>query len=170
MEKLNKLFGQPNSCCCCSVTKSCPTLCDPMDCSPPGFPVHHHLSEIAQSCPLSRWCHPTISSSVTRFPSCHQSFPASGSFPMSWLFKWSGQNIRASASVLLMNIQDLFPLGLTGLISLQSKELSRVFSTTIWKHQFFGAQSSLWSNSHMTIWTFVGKVMSLLLIHRLGWL
>ena len=88
---------------------------------------------------MNWWRDPTISSSVSLFSFCLQSFITSGSFPMSWLFKWSGQNIRASASVLLMNIQDWFPFGLTGLISLLSKGFSRVFSsTTIWKHQFFG--------------------------------
>ena len=94
-------------------------------------------------CPLSRWCHPTISSSVFPFSSCPQSFPASGSFPMSQFFASGGQRIgiSVSASVLPMNIQDWFPLGLTGLISLLSKWLSRVFSnTTVQKHQFFGAQ------------------------------
>ena len=96
------------------------------------------------SCPLSWWCHPTISSSVISF-SCLQSFPASGSFQMSRFFTSSGQSIgvSASTSVLPMNIQDLFPLGLTGWISLQSKGLSRVFSTTVKKHQFFKAQLSL---------------------------
>ena len=103
----------------------------------------------------SQWCHPTISSSVALFSSCPQSFPASRSFPVSWLFALSGQSIGASAtvSVLPMNIQGWFPLGLTNLISLLSKRLSRVFSsTTIWKCQFFGAQPSLWSNSHNCIW------------------
>ena len=107
----------------------------------------------SNSCPLSRWCHPTISSSVIPFSSCLQSFPASGSFPISWLYASHGQSIgaSASASVLPMNwFQDWFPLGLTGLISLQSKGLSRVFSnTTVWKHQFFGVQSSLRSNSYI---------------------
>ena len=109
----------------------------------------------SNSCPLSRWCHPTISSSVVPFSSCLQSFPASGSFQMSQLFESSGQNIRASASstVLPMNIQDWFPLGSTGWISLQSKGLSKVFSnTTVQKHQFFGAQLSSKSNSHIHIW------------------
>ena len=109
----------------------------------------------SQSCPLSRWCHPTISSSVVPFSSWLQSFPASGSFLMSQFFASGGQSIgaSASASVLPMNIQDLFPLGLTSLISLQSKGLSRVFSnTTVQKHQFFGTQLSLWSNSHIHIW------------------
>ena len=101
----------------------------------------------SNSCPLSQWCHPIISPSVTRFSSCPQSFPASGSFPMSPLLASGGQSIgvSASASVLPMHIQGWFPLGLTGLISLQSKGLSRVFSSiTVWKHQFFGAQPSLW--------------------------
>ena len=95
------------------------------------------------SCPLSQWCHLTISSSVVPFSSCPQSFPASGSFQMSQLFTSGGQNIgvSASTSVLLMNTQDWFPLGWTGWISLQSKGLSRVFSnTTVQKHQFFCAQ------------------------------
>ena len=98
------------------------------------------------SCPLSQWCHPTISSSVVPFSSCRQSFPASGSFQMSQLFTSSGQSIRVSAStsVLPMNTQDWSPLGWTGWISLQSKGLSRVFSnTTDQKHQFFGTQLSL---------------------------
>ena len=93
------------------------------------------------------WCHSTISSSVAPFSSCPQSLPASGSFPMSWLFKSGGQSIGASvsASVLPMNIHSWFSLGLTGLISLQSNGLSRIFSsTTVWKHQFFGTQPSLW--------------------------
>ena len=109
----------------------------------------------SKSHPLSQWCHPTISSSVTPFSSCLQSFPASGSFPMSRLFISGGQSIgaSASASVLPMNIQDWFPLGMTGLISLKSKGLSRVFSSTkIQKHQFFGTQPSLWSNSHIHTW------------------
>ena len=100
----------------------------------------------SNSCPLSQWCHPTISSSVIPFFSCLQSFPASGFFPMSQFFALSGQSIgvSASASVLPMNIQAWFPLGLTGWISLQSKGLSRVFSnTTVQKHQFFSTQLSL---------------------------
>ena len=100
----------------------------------------------SNSCPLSRWCHPTISSSVTPFYSRLQSFPASGSFPVSQFFESGGQSIgvSASTSVLPMNIQDWFPLEWTGWISLQSKGLSRVFSnTTVQKHQFFGAQFSL---------------------------
>ena len=95
----------------------------------------------SNSCPLSRWCHPSISSSVIPFSSFPQSFPASGYFLMSWLFTSGSQSIgvSVSASVLPMNIQDWFPLRLTGLISLQSRELSRVFSnTTVQKHQFLG--------------------------------
>ena len=100
----------------------------------------------SNSCPSSRWCHPTISSSVIPFSSYLQSFPASGSFPVSQFFTSSGQSIgtSASASIAPMNIQDLFPLGWTGWISLQSKGLSRVFSnTTVQKHHFFGTQLSL---------------------------
>ena len=107
----------------------------------------------SNSCPLSQWCHPTISSSVVPFSSCLLSFPPSGSFLMSQLFTSGGQTIGSSGSVLPMNIQDWFPLGLTGLISLQSKGLSRVFSnTTVQKHHFFGDQPSLWSNSHIPTW------------------
>ena len=107
------------------------------------------------SCPLSWWCHPTISSSVIPFSSCPQSFPASGSFQMSQLFAWGGQSIgvSASASVLPMNTQGWSHSEWTGWISLQSKGLSRVFSnTTVQKHQFFCAQLSFWSNSHIDTW------------------
>ena len=106
----------------------------------------------SNSCPLSRWCHPTISSPVIPFSSCHQPFPASRSFPTSQLFASGGQSIgvSASTSVLPMNIQGWFPLGWTGWISLQSKGLSRVFSNK--KHQFFSTQPSLWSNSHICTW------------------
>ena len=106
----------------------------------------------SNSCPLSRWCHPTISSSVTSFSSCPQPFLASGSFPVSRLFVPGGQRIGASvsASVHPMNIHSWFPLGLTGFICLQSKGLSRVFSsTTIQNHQFFKAQPSSWPSSHI---------------------
>ena len=109
----------------------------------------------SNSCPLSQWCHPTFSSSVIPFSTCFHLFPASGSFLMSQVFASGGQSsgASASASVFPMNIQDWFPLGLTGLISLKSKELSRVFSNTIvQKHQFFGAQLFLWSNSHIHTW------------------
>ena len=111
-------------CCCCSVTKLCLTLCDPTDCRIPGFPALHHLPELAQAhVHWVWWCHPTILSSVIPFFSCLQSFPASGSFLMNRLFASGGQSIRASASVLPRSIQGWFPLGLTGLISLQSKGL-----------------------------------------------
>ena len=109
----------------------------------------------SNSCPSSRWCHSTTSSSIVPFSSCLQSFSASGSFPMSRFFAAGGQiiGVSASISVLPMNIHDWFPLGWTGWISLQSKGLSRVFSnTTVQKHQFFGAQLSLESISHIHMW------------------
>ena len=109
----------------------------------------------SSSCPLGQWCHPTISSSVITFSSCLQSFPASGSFPMSQFFASGGQSIgvSASTSVLPTNIQDGFPLGWTGLNSLQFKGLLKVFSnTTIQKHQFFGTHLSLWPSSHIHTW------------------
>ena len=132
------------------VAQSCPTLCDPMNCSTPVLPVHHQLLEYTQT--HVHWVSDAIQPShpLSIHFSRLQSFPASGSFPMSQLFTSGGAS--ASASVLLMNIQSWFPLWLTGLIPLQSKGLLRVFSsTTIWKHQFFGAQPSLWSNSHICI-------------------
>jgi len=139
-----------------SVTQSCPTLCDPMDYSMPGFPCPSPTPRAcSNSCPSSRWCHPTISFSVIPFSSYLPSFPASGSFPGSQFFTSGDHSIGASASTLVlpMNIQDWFPLGLTGWISLQSKGLSRVFSnTTVQKPQFFGAQLTLWSNSHIHTW------------------
>ena len=122
------------------VRPPCPSLT-------PG--VHPH------TCPLCRWCHPTISSSVVPFSSCLQCFPASGSFQMSQLFASVSQSIgvSASTSVLLMKTQDWFPLGWTGWISLQSKGLSKIFSnTTVQKHQFIGAQLSLAFNSHIHTW------------------
>ena len=109
----------------------------------------------SNSCPLSWWCHPIISSSFVPFSSCLQSFPASGSFSMSQFFESGCQSIGASvtASVLPMNIQDWFPLGWTGLTSLQSKGLFESSpNTTVQKHQFFGTQLSLWSNSHIHTW------------------
>ena len=145
-------LNKTQHCCChhCSVTKSCPTL------------QTHGLQHTRLPCPLlslrvclklcssNRWCYLTISSFTALFSSCPQSFPASESFPMSWLFASGGQSIGASisASVLPINIQGWFLLTLTDLNFLQSKGLSRVFSsTTIQKHQFFGAQPSFWSNS-----------------------
>ena len=107
------------------------------------------------SCPLSWWCHPTISSSFIPFSFCPQPFPASGSFPMSQLFTSGGQctGVSASTSVLPMNNQDWSPLGWTSWTSLQPKGLSRVFSnTTVQKHQFFGVQLSSQSNSHIHTW------------------
>ena len=178
----------------CSIAQSRPTLCNSMNCSPPGSSIHeifqartlewvaislllishavmsdslqpHGLQHASFPCPslspgvcsnsspLSWWCHPTISSSFILFSSCLQSSLVSGPFPVNPLFISSGQSIRGSASVLPMNIQGWFPLGQTGLISLLSKGLSRVFSsTTIWKHQFFGTHPSLWSNSHIHTW------------------
>ena len=122
----------------------------------PGLPVHHQLPEFTQTqCPSSRWCHPTISSSVIPFSSCPQSFPASGSFQMSQFFASSGQSIGVSAlaSVFPTNTQDWSPLVWTGWISLQSKGLSRVFTnTTVQKHQFFCAQLSWESSSHNHTW------------------
>ena len=142
----SKYFNFLCLCYYCSVTQLCPTLCDPMEYSIPGFPILHHLPELVQTHPLSRWCHPTISSPVIPLSSCLQSFLASGSFLMTQFFPSCGQSmeISASASILPMNIQDWFPLGWTGWISLHSKGLSRVFlNTTLQKHQFFHAQLSL---------------------------
>ena len=146
-----------------SVAQSCPTLCDPMNCSTPGLPVHHARPACPSptprvhpnSCPLSQWCHSTISSSVISFSSRLQSFLASGSFQMSQFFTSGGQSIAVSTStsVLPMNTQDWSHLGWTGWISLKSKGLSKVFSnTTVQKHQFFSTQLSLQSNSHIHAW------------------
>ena len=129
-----------------SVTQSCPTLCNPMNCNTPGLPVHHQLLESTQTHvdrvdDAIQPSHP-----LSSFSSCPQSFPASGSFPISQLFAGGGQSIgvSASTSVLPMNTQDRSPLGWTGWIFLQSKVLSRVFSnTTVRKHQFFTTQLSL---------------------------
>ena len=133
-----------------SVAQSCPTFCDPMDQSMPGLPVHHQLTESTQTQLQSVGDAIQLSkSSVIPFSSCLQSFPASGSFQISQLFASGSQSIgvSASASVLPMNTQDYL---WTGWISLQSKGLSRVFSnTTVQKHQFFGAQLSSLSNSHI---------------------
>ena len=126
-----------------------------MGCSTPSFPVLHHLPfprACSNSCPLSQWCHPTILSSVLPFSSCLQYFPASGSFLMSQLFASGSQSIGASGSGLIIptNIHGWFLLGLNDLISLLSKMLSRVFSsTTVQKHQFFRAQLSLWFSTHI---------------------
>ena len=139
-----------------SVTQSCPTLCDPMNCSTSGLPVHHQLPEFTSNSRPSRWwCHPAISSSVIPFSSCPQSLPASDSFPVSQLFAWGGQSTGVSALALFLpkNTRDRSLLEWTGWISSQSKGLSRVFSnTTVQKHQFFGAQLSSQSNSHIHTW------------------
>ena len=139
-----------------SVAQSCPALCDPMNRSTPGLPVHHQLPEFTQTHvhQVSDAIQPSHPLSVP-FSSCSQSLPASESFPMSQLFAWGGQNIGVSAlaSVLPKNTQDRSPLEWAGWISLQSKGLSRVFSnTTVQKHQFFGTQLSSQSNSHIHTW------------------
>ena len=160
--------------CYCSVVKLCLTLHNFMDCSTPSFPVPHHLPVCPSSCPLNWWCYSTISSSVTLF-FCLQSFPASGSFPMSQQFTSGGQNIgvSASTSVLTMNTQDWSPLGWTGWISLQSKGLSSHLqhhsskASILRCSAFFIVQLS---HPYMTTGkpialtrrTFVGKVMSTL--------
>ena len=140
-----------------SVTQSCLTLCDPMNRSTPGLPVHHQFQDgvHSDSCPLSQWCHPAITSSVVPFSSRPQSLPASESFPMNQLFAWGGRStgVSALASFLPKKSQGWSPLEWTGWISLQSKGLSRVFSnTTVQKHQFFRAQPSSQSNSHIHRW------------------
>ena len=141
----------PHIHCCSSVHMSYSTLW-PQGLQHANLPCPSPSPEVrSNSCPLSQWCHPTVSFSVTPFFSHLQSCPAAGSFQMSQFFASGGQSTgaSASASVLPMNIQSWFPLGLTGLISLLSKGLSRVFSSsTVQKHQFFSAQSSLQSNSH----------------------
>ena len=143
-----RVFQLPYS----SVTQSCPTLCNPMNRSTPGLPVHHQLLEFIQThVQSSQWCHPAISSSVVPFSSCPKSLPASESFPMSQVFAWGGQStgVSALASFLPKKSQGWSPSEGTGWISLQSKGLSRVFSsTTVQKHQFFGTQLSSQSNSH----------------------
>ena len=140
-------------CCCCLVAQSC-WLFVTLWTAAHQASLFVTLPRIcSNSCPLSQWCHLSISSSVVPFSSCFQSFPASGSFPVSHLFPSGGQSIGASASVLPVNIKGWFLSGLTGSISLQSKGLSRVFSnTTVQKHQFFSAQPSLWSSSYIRTW------------------
>ena len=137
------------------IAKSCLTLCDPMNCSMPGFPVHHYLLEFAQTHVL--WVSDTIQPSHLLSPP----FPLALNLSQpQGLLQWVGSSHQVakvlelhSAPGLPKNIQGWFPLGLTSWISLQSKGLSRVFSnTTVWKHQFFTAQPSLWSNSHIHTW------------------
>ena len=143
---MQRIYPVISSChCCCSVAKLCLTLCDLMECSTPGFLVLHYLLEFAQT--HVHWVDDTIQLS-------HSPSSPSPALNLSQLQDLS-QRVSAStsASVLLMNIQGWFPLGLTGLISLQSKGFSRIFSrTTIWKHQFFGSQPSSRSNSHIRTW------------------
>ena len=125
-------------CCCCSVANLCPTLCNSMDYSPSGLPVHHQLSGLAQTqCPSSGWCHPTISSSVVPFASRLPPFPALGSFPLSRLFASGDQRIGISAttSVLPVSIQGWLPLGWTAWTSLPSKSLLQ-------HHRFFSIPNS----------------------------
>ena len=165
---------------CCSVAQSCPPPCDPTDCSMPGFPVLLPCppppAVCSNSCPLSRWCHPAISSSAVPFSSCPPSFPTSGSFPVSQVFGSGGQRIgtSASASVLPLNLQGWPPLGLTGLISLLSKGTLKSLlrhpglKASILQHSaFFGVQLShpnmtTGKTITLTIQTFIGKVMCLL--------
>ena len=147
------IYTQSKLCCTLSLVFSCSVLSDSLrshglqharlPCPSPS------PGACSNSCPLSWWCHPIISFSVFPFPSCLLSFPASGSFPMHQLFSLGGQSTGASASILPMNIQGWFPLELNvGLIAVQG--VSRVFSnTTVHKYQFFSAQLSLWSNSHI---------------------
>ena len=147
-----------------SVAQSCPTLCNPLDCSMPAFPVHHQFPELAQIHvhrvgDAIQPSHPLLFASPPAFKLCS----ASGSFPVSQFLASGGQSIEvsASASVLPMNIQDWFPLGLTGLI-LQSMGLWKVFSnTTVQKHQFFSAQPSLWSSFHIHTWLLEKPQLSL---------
>ena len=143
-------------CCWCSVTQSCSAFCNPMNCSMPGFHVLHYFPKFAQT-------HVHQVGDAIQL-SCSQSSPSptafnlsqpQGFFPseLALHIRWPKDWAPASASVLPMNIKGWFPLGLSGWISLQSRRLSRVFSnTTVWKHQFFGAQPSLWSNSQIHSW------------------
>ena len=138
------------------VSQLCPTLCDPMNRSTPGLPVHHQLPEFTQThvhrvSDAIQPSHPLSSP----FSSCPQSLPASESFPKSQLLTWSGQStgVSALASVLPKKSQGWSPSEWTGWLSLQSKGLSRVFSnTTVQKHQFFGTQLSSQSNTHIHTW------------------
>ena len=144
-----------------SVAQSCRTLCDTMNRNTPGLPVHllpeftQTLHQWCHQSVISQWCHLAISSLVVPFSSCPKSLPASESFPMSQLFSWGGQStgVSASASFPPKKSQGWFPSEWTGWISLEAKGLSRVFSNTIvQKHQFFSAQPSLQSNSHIHTW------------------
>ena len=154
-EMYNFPSGYPKTTFLCCHFLSLLWLCNPWTpCSTTGFPILHYLLELLKLVSIDLVMPTTTSFSVAPFSLCPQSFLAAGAFPISWLFASSGQTIgiSASASVLPLNIQGWFPLGLTGLISLLSKELSRIFSNIIRKHQFFGTQLSLWSNSHIHTW------------------
>ena len=138
-----------------SVTQSCLTLCNPMNCSMPGLPVHHHRPEFTQThvSPSSPWCHPAISSSVVPFSSCPQSLPTSESFPMSQLFASGGQITGVSALVsFLPKKSQGWSSEWTGWISLQSKGLSSLLQHHSSKASIFGAQLSSQSNSHIHTW------------------
>ena len=146
----------PDFCCYCSIAKLCPTLYKPMDCSTPGFPVLHHLPELAQT-----HVHRVSDAIQPSHPLSPPSPPALSLSQHQGLFQWVGSShqvakvleLQLDSSVLPMNIQGWFPLGWTGWISLQSKGLSRLFSsTTTKKYQFFSFQPSLWSNSHIHTW------------------
>ena len=145
-------FPSKNTGCCCSAAKLCPTPWTAARQASLSFTIFQSLFKLMS---IESVCHPTISSSIVPFSYGLQSFPASGSFPMNQFFASGGQStgVSALASVLPMNIQDWFPLGRTSWISLLSKGLSRVFSsTTVQKHQFFSTQPSLWFNSHVHTW------------------
>ena len=161
---------------CCSVTQPCPTLCNPMDCSTPGFPVLHRLLELAQT-HVQQWFHPTISSSVIPFSSCLLFSPASGSFPMSWLLTSGGQStgVSASASVLPMNIQkilisyrinwfDLLAVQgtLKSLLQHHSSKASVLQRSTFLMFQLSHPYMTSGKCRSLTRWTFVSRVMSLL--------
>ena len=151
-----------------SVTQSCPTLCDPMNSSTPGLPVHHHLLEFTQTHvrPSSQWCHPAISPSVIPFSSCPQSLPASEASPMSQLFAWGGQStgVSALASVLPKNTQDGSPLEWTGLISLSNQlvsilncgyiNINKIDSESMnIKRDAFKDTFTIWPNNFTLIWS-----------------
>ena len=169
------LTGETDGRGCCSVTQSYPTFCDLMDFSTPGFPVPHPSPKVCPSlCQLHQWYHLARSSCNTVFTFYPQAFLASGTFAMSQLFTSDDQNTGTSASalVLQMSIQGWFPLRMTGLISLLSKGLSKVFSsTTVWRHQFFGVLPSFMvqlsqpymttgKTTALTLGTFVGSHVS----------
>ena len=155
--KNTKTKGSRRICCYCSVAQWCPTLCDSMDCSRPGFPVLHHLQDFAQT--HVNWVSDAIQPSYSLLPlfllpSISPSIRVFSNV-LALCIRWPGQRIgaSASASVLPMTIQGWFPLEWTGWISLLSKRLSRVFSnTTVQKKQFFSVQPSLWSNYHIDTW------------------